>query len=197
MQLLASLGAWGDCMKIRVMGTREECEQAQHFYTQLSKGDNVISSSVSGLYPNRGSTNQYRVYVEILCKSEKMNIYCESLPEVQKMDNENTCGSCLWFVDGFCYANTCYGEVSNHSSSEPSCKHFDLPNALVNKSIVEDLATTFKELRARFGRDVCCEDCFWFCPHTDNELKGICSRTRFDFEYYAKACACRKFEPRK
>ena len=73
-------------MKIRVMGTREECEQAQRFYTQLSKGDNVISSSVSGLYPNRGSTNQYRVYIEIVCRSEKMDIYGESLPKV--MDND-------------------------------------------------------------------------------------------------------------
>lgn len=69
-------------MKIRVMGTREECEQAQRFYRILAKGENVISSSVSGLYPNRGSTNQYRVYVEIVCKSEKIDIYGESLPAI-------------------------------------------------------------------------------------------------------------------
>ncbi|MDE7107176.1 MAG: hypothetical protein K2O39_02515 [Clostridiales bacterium] len=73
-------------MKIRVMGTREECEQAQRFYTQLSKGDNVLSSSVSELYPNRGSTNQFRVYIEIVCKSEKMDIYCDSLPVVVNND---------------------------------------------------------------------------------------------------------------
>lgn len=69
-------------MKLRVMGTREECEQAQRFYTSLSKGENIVYSSVSGLYANRGSTNQFRVYIEIVCKSEKMDLYGESLPEV-------------------------------------------------------------------------------------------------------------------
>lgn len=67
-------------MKIRVTGTREECEQAQRFYGHLGKGDNVLYSSVSGLYPNRGSNNQFRVYVEIVCKSEQINIYGENLP---------------------------------------------------------------------------------------------------------------------
>ena len=71
-------------MKIRVMGTLEECEQAQRFYTMLARGENILSSSVSGLYPNRGSTNQYRVYIEIVCKSEKMDVYGESLPAVRK-----------------------------------------------------------------------------------------------------------------
>ena len=52
-------------MKIRIMGTSEECELAQGFYRELSKDPAVKSSSVSNLYPNRGSTNQYRVYVEI------------------------------------------------------------------------------------------------------------------------------------
>lgn len=70
-------------MKLRVMGTAEECKQAQCFYTALGKSDNVISSSVSGLYPNRGSTNQYRVYIEIVCKSEKIDLYGDSLPVVQ------------------------------------------------------------------------------------------------------------------
>lgn len=59
------------------MGTREECEQAQRFYDRLCKSDNVLYSSVSGLYPNRGSNNQYRVYIEIVCKSEKMDIYSD------------------------------------------------------------------------------------------------------------------------
>ncbi len=67
-------------MKIRVMGTREECEQAQRFYDRIGKGENILHSSVSGLYPNRGSNNQYRVYVEIVCKSEKMDIFGDALP---------------------------------------------------------------------------------------------------------------------
>ena len=65
-------------MKIRVMGTREECEQAQRFYEHLSESDNVLHSSVSGLYPNRGSKKQYRVYIEIVCKTEKIDIYNEA-----------------------------------------------------------------------------------------------------------------------
>ena len=67
-------------MKIRVMGTREECEQAQRFYERLGRGDNVLYSTVSGLYPNRGSNNQFRVYVETVCKSEKIDVYGDTLP---------------------------------------------------------------------------------------------------------------------
>lgn len=67
-------------MKIRVMGTREECEQARRFYEHLGRGNNILHSTVSGLYPNRGSNNQFRVYVEIVCKPEQINIYGENLP---------------------------------------------------------------------------------------------------------------------
>ena len=62
-------------MKIRIMGTREECEQAQRFYKHLSNAENVLYGSVSALYANRGSNNLYRVYVEIVCKSEKIDIF--------------------------------------------------------------------------------------------------------------------------
>lgn len=57
-------------MKIRVWGTREECEQAQCFYKQFSNNKNVKSCTVSSLYANRNSVNQYRVYVEIEYKDE-------------------------------------------------------------------------------------------------------------------------------
>lgn len=67
-------------MKIRVMGTKAECEQAQCFYSAFGKGANVNYCTVSGLYPNRGSINQYRVYVEIVCKDEN-NIYSDYLPK--------------------------------------------------------------------------------------------------------------------
>ncbi len=67
-------------MKIRVMGTREECEQARRFYEHLGRGNNILHSTVSGLYPNRGSNNQFRVYVEIVCKSEKIDLYGDTLP---------------------------------------------------------------------------------------------------------------------
>lgn len=68
-------------MKIRVMGTKAECEQAQRFYETFGRGENVVCCSVSRLYPNRGSNNQYRVYVEITCKDET-NIFGDLLPAV-------------------------------------------------------------------------------------------------------------------
>ncbi len=68
-------------MKIRVMGTKAECEQAQRFYETFGRGGNVNYCSVSELYPNRGSINQYRVYVEIVCKDET-NIFGDLLPKV-------------------------------------------------------------------------------------------------------------------
>ncbi len=40
----------------------------------------MLYSTVSGLYPNRGTNNQFRVYVEIVCKSEKIDVYGDTLP---------------------------------------------------------------------------------------------------------------------
>ena len=48
-------------MKIRVMGTKEECEQARRYYSALSGDENVKSVSISELYPNRNSFNIFRV----------------------------------------------------------------------------------------------------------------------------------------
>lgn len=49
-------------MKVRLMGTKRECEIMQDFFRKnLQNGSGY---SVSGLYPNRGSTDMYRVYVE-------------------------------------------------------------------------------------------------------------------------------------
>lgn len=57
-------------MKIRVMGTADECRLAQAYYRALEVHDNVKYVSVSELYPNRGSNTLYRVYIEICYKSE-------------------------------------------------------------------------------------------------------------------------------
>ena len=65
-------------MKIRVMGTKIECEQAQAFYRSFGQGENVSYCTVSGLYPNRGSVNQFRVYIEVVCKDEN-SIYGDLL----------------------------------------------------------------------------------------------------------------------
>ena len=52
-------------MKIRVTGPSDECAAAQQFYRERGKDAAVKSCTVSRPYANRGSTNQYRVYVEI------------------------------------------------------------------------------------------------------------------------------------
>ena len=52
-------------MKIRVMGTKEECEQARRYYSALSGDENVKSVSISDLYPNRNSFNIFRVYIDV------------------------------------------------------------------------------------------------------------------------------------
>lgn len=57
-------------MKLRVMGTKDECVLAQKYYQALEEQDNVKSVEVSGLYPNRGSNTIFRVYIEIAYKSE-------------------------------------------------------------------------------------------------------------------------------
>ncbi len=57
-------------MKIRVMGTADECKLAQAYYEALERQDNVKYVSVSKMYPNRGSNTLFRVYVEICYKSE-------------------------------------------------------------------------------------------------------------------------------
>lgn len=57
-------------MKIRIMGTKEECRQAQEFYRRLGQQDEVSYCSVSEPYPNRGSVGLYRVYVDIQYKTD-------------------------------------------------------------------------------------------------------------------------------
>ena len=52
-------------MKIRIMGTKDECELARKYYRELEKDSNVKSVVVSMLYANRGSSTVFRVYVDI------------------------------------------------------------------------------------------------------------------------------------
>lgn len=68
-------------MKIRVWGTEEECKQAQCFYKQFSKNENVKSCSVSHLCANRNSVNQFRVYIDIEYKDETI-IFNNLLPDL-------------------------------------------------------------------------------------------------------------------
>lgn len=52
-------------MKIRVIGTAEECTAAREYYSGLEKQENVQSVSISRLYSCRDSRSQYRLYVEV------------------------------------------------------------------------------------------------------------------------------------
>ena len=60
-------------MKIRIMGTQEECEQARRYYSQFLNSDIVSHCSISRLYPNRNSVNQYRMYIDISSNFDFMN----------------------------------------------------------------------------------------------------------------------------
>ncbi|GEM_PF-1817899 len=52
-------------MKIRIIGTSEECAAAREYYSGLEKQENVQSVSISRLYFCRDSRSQYRLYVEV------------------------------------------------------------------------------------------------------------------------------------
>lgn len=53
-------------MKIRIMGTKEECLAGMAYYRELEKDSNVKYVQVSDLYPNRGSSTLFRLYVEVV-----------------------------------------------------------------------------------------------------------------------------------
>jgi len=52
-------------LKIRIMGTKDECALAGKFFKELEQKPSVKYASISGLYANRGSAKLYRLYVEI------------------------------------------------------------------------------------------------------------------------------------
>ena len=52
-------------MKIRIIGTAEECAAAREYYSGLENQENVQSVSISRLYPCRDSSSLYRLYVEV------------------------------------------------------------------------------------------------------------------------------------
>ena len=52
-------------MKIRIMGTKDECELARKYYRELEKDANVKKVVVSAPYANRGSSTEFRVYIDI------------------------------------------------------------------------------------------------------------------------------------
>ncbi len=59
-------------MKIRVMGTKDECELATQYYSEFEKQPFVKSVQISRLYANRGSNTIFRVYIDIETKEEQL-----------------------------------------------------------------------------------------------------------------------------
>jgi len=52
-------------MKIRITGTKEECQAAAEIYTAMMGNPNIKSLEISSLYPNRAPSNLYRIYIDI------------------------------------------------------------------------------------------------------------------------------------
>lgn len=55
-------------MKIRIMGTVEECNLAIRYYTALRADPIINYVEISGLYQNRGNSTLHRIYIEISYK---------------------------------------------------------------------------------------------------------------------------------
>lgn len=68
-------------MKIRIMATKKECLQAKVYYEKMAQSGAVSYCSVSELYPNRGSLNIYRIYIDIGEMYEDYNICFNKLLE--------------------------------------------------------------------------------------------------------------------
>ena len=70
-------------MEIRVMGDRNECNVAAAYYRELEKDPNVKLVQVSKLYPNRGSSTAFRLYVEVEYYTTTETVNARQLPGKQ------------------------------------------------------------------------------------------------------------------
>lgn len=63
-------------MKIRIIGTKDECALAVQYYSELEKDtQNVKSVQISAPYPNRGSNTVFRVYIDIDYREHALEPY--------------------------------------------------------------------------------------------------------------------------
>lgn len=69
--VLLPIAARRSTMKVRLMGTKRECEIMQDFFRKNLQNSNGYS--VSRLYPNMGSTDMCRLYVEFQLSPEQTN----------------------------------------------------------------------------------------------------------------------------
>lgn len=59
-------------MKIRITGTKTECEAAAEVYRQMETDSEVAYCSVSKLYPCRESDKLYRIYIELVYNKKEV-----------------------------------------------------------------------------------------------------------------------------
>lgn len=71
-------------MKIRVMGSKDECNVAAAYYRELEKDPNVKLVQVSNLYANRGSSTAFRLYVEVEYYTTTETVNARQLPSRRK-----------------------------------------------------------------------------------------------------------------
>jgi len=63
-------------VKIRIMGTSDECALAQDLFRKLEQDtQNVKSVQISSPYPNRGSNTVFRVYIDIDYRERALEPY--------------------------------------------------------------------------------------------------------------------------
>ena len=79
-------------MKIRIMGTMDECKQARAFYGRLALNSDVKYCTISEPYSNRGSVGYYRVYIDIDYK-DGSNIFSD-LPSLRSEEDETIYPAC-------------------------------------------------------------------------------------------------------
>lgn len=78
-------------MKLRIIGTIEECKQAEAYYASLRGQENINWVEISAPYANRGNSQLYRLYVEVSYKTTaqafshgERSSSCKDLPSVDK-----------------------------------------------------------------------------------------------------------------
>lgn len=58
-------------MKVRFMGVNDELEMVSNFFEAIKQDPRIRKLTVSAPYPNRGNSNESRVYVDIELKDVK------------------------------------------------------------------------------------------------------------------------------
>lgn len=58
-------------MKVRFMGVNDELEMVSNFFEAIKQDPRIRKLTVSTPYPNRGNSNESRVYVDIELKDVK------------------------------------------------------------------------------------------------------------------------------